>query len=138
MENRLLTADMADKLLEYLQLNFPVMQVATTTDVKRILTETGLEFNELHAFLSEFKQMGLISATNVQLMVVSLLVERKLHAFLEAGGFSGELAKLKTELELLQNKLQNQPATDAKDASTIINNVLQIIGNVSFGLLGKY
>jgi hypothetical protein len=138
MAHRLVTAAMADNLLQYLIDNFAIGQYITVTNVNQMLKDTGLEFNELHALLDEFAQKGLIQEPNVRNIAVHLLVTRKLHEFFETGGFGGELSKLKTELALLQNELNGMADKHAQTLSTTINNVLSIIKSVSFGLLDKY
>jgi hypothetical protein len=138
MKHRLITAEMADNLLQYLADNFAVRQYITCTDVERMLADTGLAFNELHALLDDFAQEGLIQEPNVRQIAVHLMVTQRLHKFLEAGGFSGELSKLKSELALLQAQLSGIADKQAQTVTTTINNVLSIIQSVGFGLLSKY
>jgi hypothetical protein len=127
---------MADNLLQYLADNFAVRQYITCTDVERMLADTGLAFNELHALLDDFAQEGLIQEPNVRQIAVHLMVTQRLHKFLEAGGF--ELSKLKSELALLQAQLSGIADKQAQTVTTTINNVLSIIQSVGFGLLSKY
>jgi hypothetical protein len=127
---------MADNLLQYLADNFAVRQYITCTDVERMLADTGLAFNELHALLDDFAQEGLIQEPNVRQIAVHLMVTQRLHKFLEAGGF--ELSKLKSELALLQAQLSGIAVKQAQTVTTTINNVLSIIQSVGFGLLSKY
>jgi len=129
---------MADRLLQYLADNFAARQYVTCTDVKRMLAETGLAFNELNALLDDFAHEGLIQEPNVRQVAVHLMVTQRLHRFLEAGGFSGELSKLKSELALLQSQLAQVSEKQAQTITTTINNILSIIQSVSLGLLHKY
>lgn len=138
MARKLLTAELGDILLEYIHANFPVRQQVTYNQINNMLAATGLEFNELDAYLDEFQRKGLIGGLSLRQVAVSFHVNRELDAFLEAGGLSGELSKLKSELEVLQAKLDNQNLQESKDLSATIHNVLQIAGKVTFGLLGKY
>lgn len=138
MKHRLVSAAMADGLLRYLLENFAIGQYVTCSNVNKMLAETGLDFNELNALLTEFGQMGLIAEPNVRQIAIHIEVTRRLHAFVEAGGFGGELAKLKTELSLLKAELDGLGQQQAQTVSTSINNVLQILQSVGLGLLGKY
>lgn len=135
---RLVTAAMADELLQYLADNVELSRYITITNIKQMLAATGLEFNELHALLIEFAEQGLIQEPNVRQVAVHLLVTHKLHKFLEAGGFGGELSKLKTELALLQGELSGMADKQAQTVSTSISNILNIIKSVGIGLLGEY
>lgn len=138
MKHRLVTAAMSDSLLEYLMDNFPLGQLITVSNVNKMLADTGLAFNELNAMLEDFERLGLIGSLNARRVAIHLAVTKKLHDFFEKGGFSGDLAKLKHELVLLQAQISGLGAKEAKEASTTINNVLQIISGLTMGLLGKY
>jgi len=138
MARRFLTAAMADKLLNYLLEHAPVGRIIETKDIKHILTATGLEFDELKAFLEDFQTMGLINSVNITQKIIILRISARFDALLETGGFSGDLAKLKAELQVLKNQLATLPTETSGNSLTSINNTLLIIERITAGLLNKY
>jgi hypothetical protein len=128
---------MADNLLRYLFEHFPVEEFVDAADLKKILTDTGLEYNELNAFLAEFERMGFISHYCLHKVHVDLMVTQSLDKFVEMGGFSGELSKLKIELELLNAQLKKPIADNADKITSIASNALSLISTIS-AFLGKY
>lgn len=138
MAVRLITSEMADRLLMYLKDNYNPGHTFGISDVKTVCEATGLEFNELHALLEGFDREGLIHCTNIRQVFIELRVYIKLHRFIETGGFSGELARLKAELDVLKATLEKPLAEKAETLTGIIANVTALIGNVTSGLLGKY
>lgn len=138
MKQRLLTSAMADGLLQFLVENVQPDEFINAARVEEILQATGLTFNELSAFLSEFQRKGLIEHFDMRGMMVDFLVRRELHRFFELGGFGGELARLNAELLVLKSQLQDSKAEQAHQTVSTVANVISIINTLTIGLLSKY
>lgn len=136
MKARLITSEMKDKVLEVL-VELPVGQLVGIADVQLIMNRTGLAFNELNAILDTFQQYGFIKHLNARTWYLELLVTTLAHQFFEYGGFSGELARLKNELKLLEQQLKELPLDKAQKATSTISNVLTIIAQLSNGIFNK-
>lgn len=135
---RMLTSEMADRLLTVLVNEAPVAKLVRDNNVAKLLEKTGLEPNELDALLDEFRDCGLIKEYNLRNNVIELIVTAKASLLLEAGGFSGQLSTLRKQLQLLEAELKNMPLDNAAKVSGIVATVLNLLQGIASGLLGKY
>ena len=81
---RMLTSEMADRLLTVLVNDAPVAKLVRDNNVARLLEKTALEPNELDALLDEFRDCGLIKEYNLRNNVIELIVTAKASLLLEA------------------------------------------------------
>ena len=137
MAYRLITAEMRDSVMQYLADNFKPKTLVTNRSIEKMLGELDLSFAELDCILDGFERDGLISGLNFRKSGLSVIVLDNLFRLLQLGGFTGELAKLKAELQLLESELKALPADSRTGAISTITNVLNLVQSIGFGVLGK-
>lgn len=137
MAYRLITAEMRDNVMQYLADNFKPKTLVTNRSIEKMLGELDLSFAELDCILDGFERDGLISGLNFRKSGLSVIVLDNLFRLLQLGGFTGELAKLKAELQLLESELKALPSDSRTGAISTITNVLNLVQSIGFGVLGK-
>lgn len=121
MNQSKITPILKDKILEYIcQADF---ERNIYIELKTILSELNIEFNDLLAILSQFERLGFISNLNLRRNVTSffLIVHVDALDFKNRGGFLVYEYELKMKLEKMALEIDNLSKSFPEKASVFTN-----------------
>lgn len=139
MNQSKISPELKDKLLEFLcQANF---ETNIHIELNLLLSEIGIEFNDLYAVFRQFERMGLISNLNLRRNVTRffLIVHVEALDFKNRGGFLVQEYELKMRLEKLALEIDNISKTIPEKASEFTNiaanlaSCISLVSNINFG-----
>ena len=137
MNQSKITPILKDKILEYIcQADF---ERNIYIELKKILSELNIEFNDLLAILSQFERLGFISNLNLRRNVTSffLIVHVDALDFKNRGGFLVYEYELKMKLEKMALEIDSLSKTFPEKASVFTNIAADIASCLSLVTMFK-
>ena len=137
MNQSKITPILKDKILEYIcQADF---ERNIYIELKTILSELNIEFNDLQAILSQFERLGFISNLNLRRNVTTffLIVHVDALDFKNRGGFLVYEYELKMKLEKMALEIDSLSKTFPEKASVFTNIAADIASCLSLVTMFK-
>lgn len=137
MNQSKITPILKDKILEYIcQADF---ERNIYIELKKILSELNIEFNDLLAILSQFERLGFISNLNLRRNVTTffLIVHVDALDFKNRGGFLVYEYELKMKLEKMALEIDSLSKTFPEKASVFTNIAADIASCLSLVTMFK-
>lgn len=137
MNQSKITPILKDKILEYIcQADF---ERNIYIELKTILSELNIEFNDLLAILSQFERLGFISNLNLRRNVTTffLIVHVDALDFKNRGGFLVYEYELKMKLEKMALEIDSLSKTFPEKASVFTNIAADIASCLSLVTMFK-
>ena len=137
MNQSKITPILKDKILEYIcQADF---ERNIYIELKTILSELNIEFNDLQAILSQFERLGFISNLNLRRNVTTffLIVHVDALDFKNRGGFLVYEYELKMELEKMALEIDSLSKSFPEKASVFTNIAADIASCLSLVTMFK-